>query len=188
MPVYLCQPGLGADQPWCHGIQVYAAPFDLVDVSIEDNNSNDKDTAGAAGPSNTGSTANATETATLRRRLDQRLFQARRTEEPVEDDPRRHTLVAAGATVAASNPTNDSSTGAEGGNILLSRGVQSGIAIRRIRHAEVVLVDDVCIAFGRHWLRLRWPGHRGGFAGYIALGKVTEPLSKQVVEGLQGTI
>jgi len=45
-----------------------------------------------------------------------------------------------------------------------------GVAIRRVRHAEVVLVDDVCIAHGRYWLRLRWPGPPGGFAGYIALG------------------
>jgi hypothetical protein len=54
--------------------------------------------------------------------------------------------------------------------------------IRRIRHAEIVLIDDVCIAFGRHWLRVRWPGnHRAGhlhFAGYIAMEEepnVVEP-------------
>jgi hypothetical protein len=41
--------------------------------------------------------------------------------------------------------------------------------IRRLRHSEIILVDDVCIAYGRYWLRLRWPGHRGGFAGYVAL-------------------
>ena len=52
----------------------------------------------------------------------------------------------------------------------------SGLPIRRVRHAEVVLVDDVCIAFERYWLRLRWPGHKGGFAGYIALGKVGEKI------------
>jgi hypothetical protein len=46
--------------------------------------------------------------------------------------------------------------------------------IRRIRHAEIVLVDDVCIAHERYWLRLRWPGHKGGFAGYIAMGLVSE--------------
>lgn len=48
----------------------------------------------------------------------------------------------------------------------------AGMPIRRVRHAEIVLVDDVCIAFGRYWLRLRWPGQRGGFAGYIAMGQV----------------
>ena len=48
----------------------------------------------------------------------------------------------------------------------------AGMPIRRVRHAEIVLVDDVCIAFGRYWLRLRWPGQREGFAGYIAMGQV----------------
>ena len=41
--------------------------------------------------------------------------------------------------------------------------------LRRLRHAEVVIVDDVCLAFGKYWLRLRWPGHKGGFAGYLPL-------------------
>jgi len=48
----------------------------------------------------------------------------------------------------------------------------AGMAVRRVRHAEIVLVDDVCIAYGRYWLRLRWPGQREGFAGYIAMGLV----------------
>lgn len=48
----------------------------------------------------------------------------------------------------------------------------TGMPIRRVRHAEVVLVDDVCVAFGRYWLRLRWPGQGEGFAGYIAMGLV----------------
>lgn len=48
----------------------------------------------------------------------------------------------------------------------------AGMPIRRVRHAEVVLVDDVCVAFGRYWLRLRWPGQGEGFAGYIAMGLV----------------
>lgn len=50
----------------------------------------------------------------------------------------------------------------------------AGMPIRRVRHAEIVLVDDVCIAFGRYWLRLRWPGQREGFAGYIAMGVVND--------------
>ena len=44
--------------------------------------------------------------------------------------------------------------------------------VRRVRHAEVVLVDQCLIAYGRYWLRLRWPGEMGGFGGYVALGKV----------------
>jgi hypothetical protein len=61
-----------------------------------------------------------------------------------------------------------------------------GLPVRRIRHAEVVLVDDVCIAHDRHWLRLRWPGRKGGFAGYVALGKVNETtVSRQALDMLQ---
>jgi len=45
-----------------------------------------------------------------------------------------------------------------------------GRPVRKVRHAEVVLVDDVSIAYDRYWLRLRWPGPQGAFAGYIALG------------------
>lgn len=43
--------------------------------------------------------------------------------------------------------------------------------LRRLRHGEIVLVDDVCLAWERYWLRLRWPGHKGGFAGYLPLEK-----------------
>lgn len=42
--------------------------------------------------------------------------------------------------------------------------------IRRVRHSEVVLVDEVSLYYGKYWLRLRWPGSRGGVAGYIVLG------------------
>lgn len=56
--------------------------------------------------------------------------------------------------------------------------VPQGVAIRRVRHAEVVLVDDVCIDYGRYWLRLRWPG-KGGFAGYIALGVASPCMTRQ---------
>ena len=51
-----------------------------------------------------------------------------------------------------------------------------GVPIRRVRHSEVVLADDICVAHDRYWLRLRWPGKKGGFAGYIALGKVDDPI------------
>eukprot|EP00934_Nitzschia_sp_Nitz4_P006696 Nitzschia sp. Nitz4//scaffold1_size375055//338367//340604//NITZ4_000336-RA/size375055-augustus-gene-0.696-mRNA-1//1//CDS//3329541225//6686//frame0 len=58
--------------------------------------------------------------------------------------------------------------------------------IRRLRHSEVVIVDDFCIAFNRHWLRLRWPGSKGGFAGYVDLGscaKLTPSLTAQLTTG-----
>lgn len=55
---------------------------------------------------------------------------------------------------------------------------EEAVPIRRVRHAEVVIVDDVCLAFDRYWLRLRWPGHRGGFAGYIAMGLASESTAQ----------
>jgi hypothetical protein len=31
-------------------------------------------------------------------------------------------------------------------------------------------VDEVSLYYGKYWLRLRWPGPRGGVAGYIVIG------------------
>lgn len=59
---------------------------------------------------------------------------------------------------------------------LKESGPSNGTSVRKIRHSEVVLVDDVCVAFARYWLRLRWPGSKGGFAGYIAMGEVQDEL------------
>jgi hypothetical protein len=84
---------------------------------------------------------------------------------------------------------NSDNTNVENNRIRGQRHVQPlnfGLPVRRIRHAEVVLVDDVCIAYDRHWLRLRWPGSKGGFAGYVALGKVNETsVSKKALGRLQ---
>jgi len=124
MPVYLCQPGAGASEPWRHGIQVYAAPFAMDDVPAVTSNDSSQWNHEDAGRPNHAPASTISRTAT------------------------------GSGTLRATN--------------------SSGLPIRRIRHAEVVLVDDVCLAFERYWLRLRWPGRRGGFAGYIALGKVSE--------------
>jgi hypothetical protein len=42
----------------------------------------------------------------------------------------------------------------------------------RIRHSEVVLVDQTLCAYGCTWLRLRWPGEQGGFGGFVALSNI----------------
>jgi len=140
MPVYLCQPGALAAEPWRHGIQVYAAPFamDAASSSSRDNNLNTEqwDTTNNEG---------------LRHRHG--------TTTPTEEN----------STLSGGNRGSQTVTGSGEAHV-----ASTGQPIRRVRHAEVVLVDDVCIAFDRYWLRLRWPGSRGGFAGYIALGKVNE--------------
>lgn len=54
----------------------------------------------------------------------------------------------------------------------------SGIVIRRIRHSEVVLIDQVTEQYGKLWLRIRWPGVSGSVAGYISLGTVDPHIHK----------
>jgi hypothetical protein len=182
MPVYLCQPGVGAAEPWRHGIQVYAAPFDLMDAKAENSavsTENVNDTNSNAITENNNNAA-ASESNNVARTAAEYYRMA------IEEDERNS---AADATASIINATGDvGGTHAASSHQNLSRMAQSGMEIRRIRHAEVVLVDDVCVAYGRHWLRLRWPGHKGGFAGYIALGKVNEPLSKQIMEAMQGMV
>lgn len=34
------------------------------------------------------------------------------------------------------------------------------VPVRKVRHAEVVLADQCLVAYGRTWLRLRWPGEQ----------------------------
>jgi hypothetical protein len=153
MPVYLCQPpDLPATEPWRRGIQVYAEPFDMVDLPTDSDVDDSPNT------------------------IDQQTTGIRNRHNQIIMQQQGETAVSQIIDV----------TGA-GGPVHYSSSVQSGLEIRRIRHAEVVLVDDVCVAFGRHWLRLRWPGHKGGFAGYVALGKVDEPMPKQISHALQGT-
>lgn len=51
--------------------------------------------------------------------------------------------------------------------------------VRRIRHAEVVLLDQCLIIYGRTWLRLRWPGKQGGFGGFVALSRIEDMVGLQ---------
>jgi len=83
-------------------------------------------------------------------------------------DPWRHGIpVYAEPFVTSTSSSASSSTRSES--------ALGGALLRRIRHAEVVLVDDVCISHERFWLRLRWPGTKGGFAGYVAVSSASQP-------------
>jgi len=66
---------------------------------------------------------------------------------------------AAMTTTTANNNNRNSNMGSQ----------QQPAPIRRIRHAELVLVDEVVFSFRNYWLRLKLPGASGGFAGYICL-------------------
>jgi hypothetical protein len=138
MPVYLCQPGAGAPEPWRHGIQVYASPFAMDETSPVGGG---RDSVVLPPTASTTEGGDGQWSDAQQQQLQHHLGE-QHPPSPIQRSSQQ------------------------------SRMTQSGLPIRRVRHAEVVLVDDVCTAFDRYWLRLRWPGARGGFAGYIALGKV----------------
>ena len=146
MPVYLCQPGSGAGEPWRHGIHVYAAPF-AMDEATGSGSERDSIVLPEAS-AHVGQWSSSTQ---------QHPGLQEGDEDFQHQQPHQVTAnIAGGHHSPASN----------------TRQQRNGLPIRRVRHSEVVLVDDVCVAFDRYWLRLRWPGRKGGFAGYIALGKV----------------
>jgi len=148
MPVYICQAGSNSSEPWRHGLQVYAAPFNLADLPSGDSRDGHESVCTLASRM-VSSTEGATQT-------------------PLDNNTNSYSNI-------ASNINREQHV----------KPLRFGLPIRRIRHAEVVLVDDVCIAFDRHWLRLRWPGCKGGFAGYVALGKVNETsASRQALDVL----
>ena len=159
MPVYICQAGSNSSEPWRHGLQVYAAPFQLTDLPSGDPRDG-VDNVCTLAPRTMSSTNFAVQT------------QHNNNAMNFNNDPRRQ--------FSANDPDRSNNTNRENLNV---QPMRFGVPVRRIRHAEVVLVDDVCIAYDRHWLRLRWPGSKGGFAGYVALGKVDEEsVSRQALD------
>lgn len=143
MPVYLCQSGAGYNEPWRHGIQVYAAPFPINPKNAPITQSGGGRDSVVLPPSNPD---------VAQWQTGQQQQQQQSQSQPQQPQTSMSHL--------------------------------SGMPIRRVRHAEIVLVDDVCVAFGRYWLRLRWPGHkqRDGFAGYIAMGTVSNDTEKPTGE------
>lgn len=219
MPVYLCRPGLDTPEPWRHGIQVFAAPFDFV-----------ADDAAAAPPAPAGAVGGGGGGGNFEPRTDL-VCGAEPTvaaAPAVEDLGNVHATVHNDAAEAENNGNDDDDgappadtgvprfaalqqydiRGGGGGAapqhsvlqytqsarqprgpsraVLLNQRQNNShhnhrnVVLRRVRHSEIVLVDDVCVYAGRYWLRLRWPGHRGGFAGYIAMGRVGDDTMKYV--------
>lgn len=166
MPVYICRAGANSSEPWRHGLQVYAAPFQLMDLSEDNsaggqNNDNVCNVAPRMMSSSGGTTEGQSDTS--------------------NNDTQPQRQFRAGQIFSATNTYSNSVSREQQIESLMF-----GMPVRRIRHAEVVLVDDVCVAYDRHWLRLRWPGNKGGFAGYVALGKVNETnISRETLQTLQ---
>mmetsp|Transcript_23389 Transcript_23389/g.51212 ORF Transcript_23389/g.51212 Transcript_23389/m.51212 type:complete len:779 (+) Transcript_23389:332-2668(+) len=189
MPVYICQAGANSSEPWRHGLQVYAAPFALTDAQLPEKEETDGTTSAPH------LVPTSTEVAA------QIEAEAEYVNGPPRPWPEGHgnarlaqqtnagsvPLTAQNANANANADANHNQT--QGGSDPIQQhmaSLQLGLPVRRIRHAEVVLVDDVCIAYDRHWLRLRWSGVKGGFAGYVALGKVNETVfSQHVMDALQ---
>mmetsp|Transcript_26844 Transcript_26844/g.41633 ORF Transcript_26844/g.41633 Transcript_26844/m.41633 type:complete len:703 (+) Transcript_26844:97-2205(+) len=93
--------------------------------------------------------------------------------------------------VPASTAVADAAPGEPSANTKLAhiklppKGSVAGLVVRRVRHAEVVLVDEVVEECNHYWLKLRWPGAssaEGGFAGYIDLGTVKDVTDEQMHE------
>jgi hypothetical protein len=151
MPVYVCFPGLDSPEPWQSYIDVFAAPYEVNDETTRTISRQSAVHTNSGHPEAGRDTAeNATDHGSS----------VHENEDERENDD-----------IPMEVARLDSATlDARRAELSLVRG--SGAArppphIRRLRHAEIIIVDDVCLQYSRYWLRLRWPGRRGGFAGYI---------------------
>jgi hypothetical protein len=180
MPVYLCKPGVNSLEPWRHGIPVYAEPFDL-----------------GSGSSTSTSTTKATDSTNddqsqplnvVDSRLDIHTGTGTGTGTGTVNNNNNNTNNNNNNNTNNNNNNNTNNNNNNTNNLLehsesrtqpnsetsSMTGVgpqhnSNATAIRRIRHSEVVLVDDVVYQHNNYWLRLRWPGTKGGFAGYVCL-------------------
>jgi len=173
MPVYICQTGSNSSEPWRHGLQVYAAPFQLMDLPSGDSRDGEDNVCTLAPR-----LVSSTEAAAQSEHNDDNNNTTTNNNNP---QLREESF---GSNIPDSNNNeNENRINRDQQHI---ESLRFGLPVRRIRHAEVVLVDDVCISYDRHWLRLRWPGYKGGFAGYVALGKLNETsVSRQTLDVLQ---
>jgi len=168
MPIYLCKPGERYHQPWEVKADVYARPFPfpfpcptapssagerededegrVADLPVDRPSYSDETRPLGAGPGPT--LLGPSDAASLRR-------VANRAERRGTSDPSRGRRSRRPAAAEA---------GDGGANPAMPP------VLRRVRHSEVLLVDNVHVQYGRYWLRLRWPGPEGGFAGYMTPG------------------
>ena len=178
MPVYLCVPGSNSPEPWRHGMPVYALPFPFgssLGKNIYNTNSNhDYNNDGDNNETFHDAALNSLHDNGNNNNEDQ--FQMHQ----YEDDDNRYTTHILAGSRRDSNTSNKQRHNSHNNahttpsawdiNAVLAAGRRE--PIRRVKHAEIVLVDEVNVYHGNYWLRLRWPGKRGGVAGYIPLGGV----------------
>eukprot|EP00559_Dactyliosolen_fragilissimus_P007383 CAMPEP_0184871098 /NCGR_PEP_ID=MMETSP0580-20130426/39908_1 /TAXON_ID=1118495 /ORGANISM="Dactyliosolen fragilissimus" /LENGTH=663 /DNA_ID=CAMNT_0027373597 /DNA_START=173 /DNA_END=2165 /DNA_ORIENTATION=- len=195
MPLYLCKPGQSSPEPWRHGVQVYAQPFYIQDTNSIDKQLKSRDrikrrrsavNSTVDGENISAFNRNATshpvldvhdshhpdrpENPPTRRNNTDDIAHGKNNNPPIRVADRR-------VAVTTTNPSVNSIGTANFAPLELT----GGTPIRRVRHAEIVLVDQVAVHYGRYWLRLRWPGPRGGVAGYIALGSVSSQQHRDIL-------
>jgi hypothetical protein len=153
MPVYVCFPGLDSPEPWQSYIDVFAAPYEVNDETTAIRTVSNQSGVFA----NTGHRVSGRDTA--ENATDHGSSVHENEDERENDDIPLEVARLDSATVDARR--------AELSLIGGSGASRPPPHIRRLRHAEIIIVDDVCLLYSRYWLRLRWPGRRGGFAGYI---------------------
>jgi hypothetical protein len=209
MPIYLCKPGINSVEPWRHGIPVYPHPFPL-NTKPSTNSSTgeggldrgrDRGESTGHGSStvtvtvtanegnlNTTSTNNGMAMNLLEH--DQREQQRQEEEDEDWEETRNQSSTETTGTtllnIGHGGPERSVLSTRHSGSTSTPFSSQSISAIRRIRHSEVVLVDDVVYMYSNYWLRLRWPGSKGGFAGYVCLVAHTN-IIKQTLDAGAGT-
>mmetsp|Transcript_9809 Transcript_9809/g.14602 ORF Transcript_9809/g.14602 Transcript_9809/m.14602 type:complete len:956 (-) Transcript_9809:81-2948(-) len=219
MPIYLCKPGSGSPEPWRHGVPVYALPFPLDNTSTSSSGGTSNSNANAnahtegggftmtQGGSATTNTNTNTNTSTSSSNA---IMSSSQTDSPLQmhqyedvntrytthtlgSSPAGPTTTTTAAAAAATTTTLTSTTTSKFTSTFTSMPIIRRSPIRRVKHAEVVLVDEVSVHYGNFWLRLRWPGKRGGVAGYIALGgtdvvpvEKVEEIKERFVDGGHG--
>jgi len=173
MPIYLSLPGHSAKEPWRHGLLVYERPVPL--VNSNDESTNNDSVASHEQQQNDNSTNNNT----IDSGEDSQSSLAQQQQpQPLRPEMRHDTTLSQSHSSLDENQTNRPSSSATPGTKASSSTTTMATPIRRIRHAEVVLVDQCVIAYGRYWLRLKWPGEQGGHGGYVAMSKVDDVKSK----------
>eukprot|EP00804_Cyclotella_cryptica_P029711 CCRYP_015198-RA/>CCRYP_015198-RA protein AED:0.09 eAED:0.09 QI:0/0.5/0.33/1/0.5/0.33/3/832/790 len=159
MPIYLCLPGHSSKEPWRHGMRIYDRPHDIDHPHETSANTNSNTTS--ALPSLT------TRIRRLRRPPHPNMTEA--TLRSFSDSSNEGGL---GSSDRASPPPPPPPPPNEAHSSSSSPPQEQAYAVRRARHAEVLLADDTVISHGRRWVRLRWPGELGGFGGFVAMDLV----------------
>lgn len=210
MPIYLCKPGVNSVEPWRHGIPVYPHPFPLnakssANRSTGDGLDRDRDasavvrsTAGGTGHGSstvtvtvTANEGNVNTTSSIAMNMlenDQHEHEEHQQdeEEDWEETRNQSSNETTGATlvnIGHGGPERSAPSTRQSASTSTPLSSQSVSAIRRIRHSEVVLVDDVVYMYSNYWLRLCWPGSKGGFAGYICLVAHTNHIKQTLDAG-----